>query len=444
LRGAFPNKFSLLVKVMFRTVVTLGVLAAAISLTACEASKSSTPLSPSVAGPIPGVNISAPKMLEPIPGTRISVDKQPVTLLIENAGSNGVRPLTYSFDIATDAAFNSKVFSRDAIAPGDGGRTSLRLSDALATGHTYYWRARAQDGANTGPYANAAAFDVFTPIVIDVPGLTSPAPNSTVLSLRPTFTLANSPRSGPVGAITYLLELADSDSFANKVATWTAAETPNHTVLISPVDLTSGKVYYWHARAYDPTTVGPWSATQAFQTVVVAPPVSNPSPSPGGPAPNDAINLAQAAVYNSPADIASWAVTSRITSLSMDSQGLSFEFTTKQSWPDVIPPGFDGPLEYTVWAVVNINGRWYTSGFVQMWRGRASTGAPILSDFARNWAYDSRWGPMAGYQPHAGEQMGFFVSAGNARNFGSVTSLRERSNVVIVSLPPNDAGFFPF
>ena len=69
----------------------------------------------------------------------------------------------------------------------------------------------------------------------------------------------------------------------------------------------------------------------------------------------------------------------------MSSAGLNIEFTTKATWPNVIPPGFSGPLEYTVWAVVNINGQWYTSGFIQMWNGRASTGAPILSDFARNW-----------------------------------------------------------
>src|SRR5258708_29091782 len=135
---------------------TLGVLVAAVALAGCSASKSSNPLSPTVAGPIPGVDISAPKMLEPAPGTKISTEKQPVTLLIENAGSSGVRPLTYSFDIATDSAFNNKVYSRDSIAQGDGGRTSLRLSDALASGRTYYWRARAQDGANTGPYAAAA------------------------------------------------------------------------------------------------------------------------------------------------------------------------------------------------------------------------------------------------------------------------------------------------
>ena len=58
-------------------------------------------------------------MLEPGPGAKISVEKQPVTLLIENAGSNGPRPLSYSFDIATDTAFTNKVFSRDGIAQGE-------------------------------------------------------------------------------------------------------------------------------------------------------------------------------------------------------------------------------------------------------------------------------------------------------------------------------------
>jgi hypothetical protein len=157
------------------------------------------------------------------------------------------------------------------------------------------------------------------------------------------------------------------------------------------------------------------------------------------------MNLGLATVYNSPADIASWAVTSSITRIDMSSAGgINIEFTTKNTWPDVVPPGFTGPLEYTVWAVVNVNGRWYTSGFIQMWRGRPSTGAPILAEFASNWAYDARWGPMMGYQPHAGEQMGFFVSAGNARGEGGVSSVRERSNVVIVAVPIGDNGSFGF
>src|SRR5712671_3291842 len=181
----------------------VGLFLAAGVLISCESSKSSNPLSPSVAGPIPGVNITAPKMLEPIAGQRIAVERQPVTLLIENAGTNGVRPLTYSFDIATDANFNTKVFSRDGIAPGDGGRTSLRLSDQLQTGRAYFWRTRAVDGANEGPYANAASFEIFTPIVIDAPAPVSPGINVTIDTIRPRLTFTNAQRSGPAGTITY-------------------------------------------------------------------------------------------------------------------------------------------------------------------------------------------------------------------------------------------------
>jgi hypothetical protein len=72
----------------------------------------------------------------------------------------------------------------------------------------------------------------------------------------------------------------------------------------------------------------------------------------------DAINLSQAGVYNSPADIASWPVTTAITQITMaaPTAGLTIEFTKKDSWPDYTPPGWTGSLEYTVWAVVNING----------------------------------------------------------------------------------------
>lgn len=424
---------------MSRTLATLGVLAAALSLSACEASKSSTPLSPTVAGPIPGIDISAPKMLEPAPGTRISIEKQPVTLLIENAGSNGPRPLSYSFDIATDAAFNNRVFSRDGIAQGEGGRTSLRMTDTLATGHTYYWRVRAQDGANTGPYAAPAAFDIFTPIVINVPGLTAPPPNSTVLAVRPTFTLANASRSGPVGAITYLIELADSDSFSNKVATWTAAESPNQTNLISPVDLGYGKVYYWHARAYDPTTLGPWSNTQAFQMLAEPAPVYTPGPPSGGPAPNDAINLHAAVIHNSP-DVSNWAVTTSLSRLDLTPSGAHVVFDKQSSWPEVVPPGWTGGIQYTLWIVLNINGQWHASGCIEYWRGLDRNGGPP-SEYAMNWYYDAiRWGEMVGHQPQPGETVGFLVTAGDARNNGDAL-VHERSNVVFVPFPADTAVF---
>ena len=251
----------------------------------CEAAKSSNPLSPSVSGPIPGVEITAPKTLEPT-GWKIPVDQQPVTLLAENASTSGVRPLTYVFEVATDAGFTNKVFVRTGVEPGDAGRTSVRLPDRLAPERTYFWRAHAEDGANTGPNSAAAPFDVFTPIVIREPVLTSPGINAILTTTKPTFVLGNASRSGPVGGITYAIEVADTDSFVNKHAAWTASEQPNQTSLAAPTEFAYGKIYFWHARAFDPTTVGPWSEIRAFQVAAKPDPPGVPG-QPCKPYPNN-------------------------------------------------------------------------------------------------------------------------------------------------------------
>ena len=186
---------------MFRRVVLACVVPVVLVMIGCAATKSEDPLSPTVAGPIPGVNITPPTIVQPTTGARVSVDQQPVVLMVNNAASSGVRPLTYVFEIAADVSFANKVFSRDGIQPGGTGQTSLRLPDALATGRTYFWHARAEDGANTGPFSSTAAFDVFTPIVIGAPVPTSPIDNAMADSAHPRFAFNNAPRSGPVGAI---------------------------------------------------------------------------------------------------------------------------------------------------------------------------------------------------------------------------------------------------
>lgn len=265
---------------MKRLSVLLALLSVTLVLGGCAAEKSANPLSASVAGPIPGVEITAPKLLEPYVGAKIPVDNQPVTLLIENASSNGPRPLTYTIEVAMDANFSNKVFERTGIAPGEGGRTSLRLADPLASMRSYFWRARAEDGANTGPYASAAAFDVFTPIVIGEPVLVSPILNTTVSTLRPKFVLSNAARSGPVGPITYIIEISNSDTFAQKIVIGPIAEQPGQTSVDPPADGQFSSYYFWHARASDPTTTGPWSETHAFSTPAAPP--TPPSEPPGG------------------------------------------------------------------------------------------------------------------------------------------------------------------
>src|SRR3954471_14155937 len=101
-----------------RSLRTVCVLLA-LSLGACQTSKSSNPTAPTVAGPIPGVNITAPVLLEPAQGFKFKENEQPIRLVVQNATTNGQRALTYTFEVASDSAFTNKVFGRSDIAPGD-------------------------------------------------------------------------------------------------------------------------------------------------------------------------------------------------------------------------------------------------------------------------------------------------------------------------------------
>lgn len=252
---------------------------------ACAVEKSENPLSPTLAGPIPGVEISAPKLLEPSTGALIAGNDQPLTLLIENASSTGPRPLSYVFEVATDGGFANKVFQREGIEPGTGGRTSLRLPDALGSGRNYYWRSKAQDGANTGPYSAAASFNVFTPVAFDKPGPISPVNNALQADNVPDFKFTNAPRAGSPTGVTYSIEISTSSAFAGIAAAWSVVESPSGTTMLtSPAGLPVNAQLFWRVRATDGGTVGPFSDIAVFRTpapVVATPPPSGP-PSGGG------------------------------------------------------------------------------------------------------------------------------------------------------------------
>ena len=247
------------------------LVAACALLAGCDSNKSANPLSPTVAGPIPGVAITAPKPLDPSSGEKVAPDNQPITLMVENASTTGVRPLEYVFEVASDSAFTQKLFSRDGIAPGDG-RTSLRLPDALATGHTYYWRARAQDGANTGPYSAPTAFQVVQPITINAPTLLGPVGGATVTENPPQLRIKNASHTGPVGAIAYQVQVSSNDTFTALKYEELAPEQSGETHVTPSSPLPGSAKFYWRARATDGANTSPWSGTASFITPADAPP----------------------------------------------------------------------------------------------------------------------------------------------------------------------------
>jgi len=164
----------------------------------------------------------------------------------------------------------------------------------------------------------------------------------------------------------------------------------------------------------------------------------------------DMIDLAQAKIVSSP-DVRRWPMTAAITSLSFGEQGQTrVEFTKRHGpnrWPDVIPPEFDGPIQFTLWLFLKMNGTWTGAGFQEFWNDRSGTGDPgdpdVPSVYDKHWYYGNGWNPMQQHGPIApGESIAFMVTSGDARLSKGPYGPSERSDVVVI--PATDFGAFTF
>ncbi len=180
------------------------------------------------------------------------------------------------------------------------------------------------------------------------------------------------------------------------------------------------------------------------------PPLPPPIPPPQPPSQStmsttDDINLATVTVLNSPPDIATWSHTATMTLFDFSVNGAAPDFNKRLAgagqWdPNYIPPGFTGPIQYTLWIFLKISGTWYGSGCIEYWyQPMALRNGGPPSQVAANWYYDAaRWAPMTGHQPAVGEGVGFMLSSGDARN-NRGQSIKERTQVVVIPFP-TDAG----
>lgn len=163
----------------------------------------------------------------------------------------------------------------------------------------------------------------------------------------------------------------------------------------------------------------------------------------------DMLNIHSAQIVNAP-DVRDWPITTALTSVSFDGAVTRVDFTKRDGpnrWPDVTPTGWTGPLEYTLWLFVKVQGNWVGSGFIQFWNGRDGTGnaadPDVPSRYAAHWYYSERWSPIFGHGSLApGEEIGFMVTSGNQRDSVGPDSVRERSNVV--TFPATDNGHYSF
>lgn len=256
---------------MYRASASAALAALLFTSVACEQVKSSSPLSPLVAGPMAGVEMTAPKLLEPLNGHKLKGDQQPIKLLIENPATNTPRPWTLKVELSIDDSFANPVFRQEKIAPGENGRTQFTLPAALQMGRRYYWRAQAGDGANSSPFSDVMQFEVLEPVVFQAPTPTSPVGNVLLTTRRPTLTVLNAARSGPAKSpVLYVFEVGTDQAFANRVVFEERTEGTFQTQLPSPHDLAPLTTHYWRARASDGEVTGPWSAIESFRTPAAA------------------------------------------------------------------------------------------------------------------------------------------------------------------------------
>jgi hypothetical protein len=279
-------------KVTFRPTARAGAasLLACVLLSACT-NKSSNPLSPSVAGPIAGVSITPPKTLEPIHQASV-VEGTPVTLLIENSSTSGQRPIWLQLEVALDPEFQQRVHTVERLDPGPNGRTSYALPIQLTAGRAYFWRARAVDGANTGPYSPSSMFQVALGLRIETPVPVSPVRREVTADAAVQLVVSNTAVTGtPGGPVVYRFELAQDLGFTQMVAVYSAPRSESGTTAVQTTPLPLDREFYWRVNASDGGYTSPYSIAQAFRTPapVAPPPAPNPGPSPSpepGPPPS--------------------------------------------------------------------------------------------------------------------------------------------------------------
>jgi hypothetical protein len=387
----------------------------------------STSQGASVTDAVTGVTLTTPSPVTPTANQQFKNVEQPVTLTVKNAVTSGTTALTYTFEVASDSGFATKVFSKEGVVAGSG-TTSLKI-DKLTPNKSYFWRARAQSGSLAGPYSEARGFGIGPEVILAQPTHVDPQPNATV-GEQPTLNVNNVARSGPNGPIFYRFEIAETAAFSSLVYSATVSErtdrpSTTHDVTIKLVE----KTYFWRVIATDPAN--------AVTSVASA-----PSPMAVQP-----FSLLQATILDSPDNFAFFAETAKITTLIMGPYGINVDFTKKNGpdrWPDIYPPGFAGPIQYCLGMAWKIDGHWYASAPIEMWNERPEGGGPP-QEYALNWFYNPvRWAPMTFHQPQPGETIGFFVVAGDVRGFNSNQKYQERSNVVLVPMPDSGGATYTF
>ena len=92
------------------------------------------------------------------PADKTTESSTSITLEVDNATDPDGDTLTYHFQISEDSSFQGQVDEQQPIKAG--ATTTTWQPTSLVRGKTYYWRARANDGTNDGPWSTVYSFTI--------------------------------------------------------------------------------------------------------------------------------------------------------------------------------------------------------------------------------------------------------------------------------------------
>ena len=187
------------------------------------------------------------------------------TLVVNNAFDPDFDPLTYRFEVYGDAGLTNGILAQvPAVASGPA-QTAWQVDVNLDNSRQYWWRCRATDGSNTGPWMATATFFInetnTPPALVQIAGPPKGASlrnGSGILSWYP-----SSDTDAGDEIISYQVQIADSSGFSHLlvdaiVAAPVPAPVGSNVTISQPLNSLSGwealgmvSNYNWRVRARD-------------------------------------------------------------------------------------------------------------------------------------------------------------------------------------------------
>jgi hypothetical protein len=202
---------------------------------------------------------TAPVPLLPNPG-QIALTGRPNLIVMNSTDAQG-DALHYDFEVYRDSAL-TQLASYIAGKTEGFGQTSWKTDSLTAENQRHWWRARASDGYENGPWSDVQSFwvDAYNqpPAVFD---LLNPSAGAVIYGLTPSFTWNQAIDPDPGASLTYSLTLG-LDSLFTFHSDVSGITTTSYDWLNS---LPTGINYYWKVRADDGRGGTATSAARSFR-----------------------------------------------------------------------------------------------------------------------------------------------------------------------------------